>query len=312
MALYIHPENQKLLWNAIIKSPRFISLESKEIWFKNIIQHFYESNRHVQLNGNALLQLNRDTIQLMMNQLKSMVEPAASINAISNSESFTGSTASRESFTSVSHYVKDSKSANETLYSDTSRPVYNKNETRDYILGQKQEMLTKQFSSKQQEYNSMLLKETPKDVNFKETQLDTPISNIDELIKKHIMERDAELKKYAPPPPHGTGTTTGTGILKIDSAASEPVLENIIEFKDTSRRVKFESEVIKNSLEGLSPTLISKIKDEIRDEIRKEIQAEFTKLRLEFSGKAVESVPKSNDSLENIPETNFNVVSILS
>ena len=252
MALYIHPENQKLLWNAIIKSPRFISLESKEIWFKNIIQHFYESNRHVQLNGNALLQLNRDTIQLMMNQLKSMVEPAASINANSNSESFTGSTASRESFTSVSHYVKDSKSANETLYSDTSLPVYNKNETRDYILGQKQEMLTKQFSSKQQEYNSMLLKETPKDVNFKETQLDTPISNIDELIKKHIMERDAELKKYAPPPPHGTGTTTGTGtgILKIDSAASEPVLENIIEFKDTNRRVKFESEVIKNSLES--------------------------------------------------------------
>lgn len=300
MALYIHPENQKLLWNAIIKSPRFISLESKEIWFKNIIQHFYESNRHVQLNGNALLQLNRDTIQLMMNQLKSMIEPAASINVNSNSESFTGSTASR----------------NETLYSDTSRPVYNKNETRDYILGQKQEMLTKQFSSKQQEYNSMLLKETPKDVNFKETQLDTPISNIDELIKKHIMERDAELKKYAPPPPHGTGTTTGkdtgTGILKIDSAASEPVLENIIEFKDTSRRVKFESEVIKNSLEGLSPTLISKIKDEIRDEIRKEIQAEFTKLRLEFSGKTVESVPKSNDSLENIPETNFNMVSILS
>lgn len=71
MALYIHPENQKLLWNTIQKNPKFQQLPfSKEEWFSSIIKTFYEKVQYSALNSQELLQLNRQTISHMMENIQ--------------------------------------------------------------------------------------------------------------------------------------------------------------------------------------------------------------------------------------------------
>jgi hypothetical protein len=73
MSLYVHQENQKMLWNAINSSPIFkefnIYPKPKEIWFKEIIELFYR-NIKGQITVEELKIINRDTIAYMVNQMK--------------------------------------------------------------------------------------------------------------------------------------------------------------------------------------------------------------------------------------------------
>ena len=52
MALYIHPENQELLWNIVNQNSFLTAMLSgktpsqKQEWFKGIIETFYNMNRY--------------------------------------------------------------------------------------------------------------------------------------------------------------------------------------------------------------------------------------------------------------------------
>lgn len=76
--LYIHPNNQKILWNAINSNPQFKQLRSPDLFFKSVINTFYEKNKWVN-DKYTLDNLNRETIQYMINVLKGVhdVPPAA-------------------------------------------------------------------------------------------------------------------------------------------------------------------------------------------------------------------------------------------
>jgi hypothetical protein len=67
--LYINPNNQKILWNAINTNPYFRQLTSPDKFFKSIINIFYEKNKWVN-DQYTLEKLNRETIQYMINVLK--------------------------------------------------------------------------------------------------------------------------------------------------------------------------------------------------------------------------------------------------
>jgi hypothetical protein len=56
------------------------------------------------------------------------------------------------------------------------------------------------YSEKQNEYQSLFDKKVPENIDFREKEDDKPISNMDELIQKHMREREAELLKYSPLP----------------------------------------------------------------------------------------------------------------
>lgn len=75
MALYIHPENQTLLWNTIQKNPKFQHLTiNKQEWFSNIIKAFYEKVQYLPpLTNQDLLQINRQTISYMMEQINTLL-----------------------------------------------------------------------------------------------------------------------------------------------------------------------------------------------------------------------------------------------
>lgn len=70
MSLYVHAENQTLLWNTIQKMPEFHRAPiQKEQWFSNIIRHFYQQHQHQQLTPADLQILNRQTIAYMVEDL---------------------------------------------------------------------------------------------------------------------------------------------------------------------------------------------------------------------------------------------------
>ena len=73
MSLYVLPENQELIWKTISKVPQFQLMNNtqneKHIWFRNVIQMFHEKTSP-NIDVNQLRQLNKETIQFMMKDLK--------------------------------------------------------------------------------------------------------------------------------------------------------------------------------------------------------------------------------------------------
>ena len=79
MSLYIHPENQRVLWTTINKAKGFAEKQDADEWFKQTIAHFYHQNSTRILNRNDLLQLNKETIEYMIQQLKSINVPVIAL-----------------------------------------------------------------------------------------------------------------------------------------------------------------------------------------------------------------------------------------
>ena len=72
MSMYIHPDNQKVLWNTINKAKGFSDKPDADQWFKQTISDFYHHNSNRNLD---LLTLNKATIEYMVQQLKPKMAP---------------------------------------------------------------------------------------------------------------------------------------------------------------------------------------------------------------------------------------------
>ncbi len=94
MSLYIHPENQRVLWTTINKAKGFAEKPDADERFKQTIARFYHQNSHRVLNRDDLLQLNKETIEYMLQQMKQspmpmfdsndLVAPIASVASIAS------------------------------------------------------------------------------------------------------------------------------------------------------------------------------------------------------------------------------------
>jgi uncharacterized small protein (DUF1192 family) len=165
---YVHPENQKLLWNTIQKTPIFNNLGSQQTqWFKSVIQHFYEEypNAKTIKTKDELQTINRATISFMVNSLKEMFQPKQTPTPSS-----------------------------ETSYENTSLPsTTGSNERVSYY--------NDQFNNRQKEYESMNAKPLPPTNSIVDEKIsDEAITNMDELIRQQIEQRELELKMYGQSP----------------------------------------------------------------------------------------------------------------
>jgi len=138
------------------------------------------------------------------------------------------------------------------------------------ITENKVEKIGSQFSEKQLEYNSLFEKKTPEQIDFGETQ-DKPLSNMDELIKKHMEEREAELKKYAPlplvDPPSTQAKIVEPNKLKIDKTA-ENVNIQIEEIEQPIKKsVMWFDESINEKIEKQQVDI-----DELKEQIQKLVE----------------------------------------
>ena len=216
MALYVTQENQTLLWTIIHKNPlaqQFflkIAPSKKDFWFKSIIQLFYNQNQTRTLNIEELKQINRDTLSYMLNNIREQ-DPNYSTTSNENNGSPTNTLQS----------TKPSYSRQDSILRPPE-PIATVNEN-------KQTLMNQQFSTRQKDYETMFDKKVPEKVNFSDNIDDQPISNMDELIRKHMKQREEELKIYAPQ--NVTPTTVVNNQLD----------ENVDESKNSRRSLKIDS-----------------------------------------------------------------------
>jgi hypothetical protein len=160
-----------MLWETLNKLPLFYDVFSQnsmstlhfqdpQIWFKNIIQLFYDNNRFRTLSSVDLKELNREVMKYAIENLKSSYA------------------------TSVVH--------SDSTLKQQQQP--------QYYVESKQDNYTRQFTDLQQVYEKMGAKPEPPKAEFAEGLKDEAISNMDELLRKHIAEREKELPKFAPLP----------------------------------------------------------------------------------------------------------------
>lgn len=194
MSLYIHAENQKLLWNIMNKLPLITDFfepypqHHKEQWFKSVIQLFYDKYKTRRLQLNDLHQLNQETIAYIVQSIREKTQTQSYPTATPPPSSPLYSPPSSSAVSPSSRALSPSSSA-EAI------------ENRQERVDKKQDQIHQQFTARQNEYTSMFNKPTPPEVNFRETEEDTAISNMDELIRQHMAQREFELKQYAPPMP---------------------------------------------------------------------------------------------------------------
>lgn len=268
MSLFIHNDNQKLLWNAISQSNLFKNLgNARESWFRLAIEQFYHKISGYYIEPNTLLKINKECIQEMINKLKS------------------------DSIKERPNPIR----VDNTVSINSFEPA-NKSASRDFLLEQKQTEINTQFNNRIDQYN--ITPKTTPIANFKETQLDEPITNMEELIKQHMMERD-QVMSYAIPPTNTPNKTQSlnsinpsTPILKIQEViATSDVISDVIEFRidDTpetiSKTINSVHWTKDDSANATNALLMQKVDDmveylkQLKEELRNEIIKGFAELQ---------------------------------
>ena len=175
MALFVHNKNQELLWSVVNKTPIFQQVfanstrNEPELWFRAHIQNFYQKIQYMNVGSQDLPEYNRELISIMMNNLNEFAKE---------------------------QYVPTKPVMNNP---PMSSPTYQSSQL-PYTVENKQDVYNRQFDERKREYDMMTTKPDLPKVDFGGNVKDSAISNMDELIKQHMQQRDAELQKYAPPP----------------------------------------------------------------------------------------------------------------
>jgi hypothetical protein len=162
MSLYVVPENQDLLWNVI----------NKNSFVQQYFSKFPPEKQH---------QWFQAVIRVFY-------------------EKYKGSTISVKDLHTINRDTMSYMIENIRQLSAQSAPI-NTVQTPPHIPENKQDAYQNEFQHRQQEYKQMVEKKTPDGIDFLEKTSDTAISNMDELVKQHTQQREAELNQYSPPPP---------------------------------------------------------------------------------------------------------------
>lgn len=224
---YVHPENQKLLWNTIQKTPIFNNLGSRQQtqWFKSVIQHFYEEypNAKVIKTQQELQNINRATLSFMVNSLKEQfVQPKQ-----------------------MQSQIHEPSPINSSLPSTTGS-----NERMSYY--------NDQFNNRQKEYESMNTKPLPPSNDIVSEKIsDEAITNMDELIRQQIEQRELESKMYdkSQMPPNKINSKVPLYLGNNDETNDKS--KKSVSWKNESRETieKTEFEELKKMVFDLSETI---------------------------------------------------------
>ena len=177
MSLFIHNKNQELLWNVINKTQIFQLVfaysqnNEPELWFRAHIQQYYQKIQNVNLTIEELNSCNHEIVGIMMTNLKTFSDNMAQPS----------SPPAQEQFQPTNQQY--------SLQPQTQLP---------YGVENKQELYSRQFNERQKEYELMNAKPTPPVADINNNIKDEAISNMDELIKLHMQQREAEMKQFSP------------------------------------------------------------------------------------------------------------------
>ena len=176
--MFLHAENQQLLWQTLQKSPYLVEFTQKfagyrEAWFRNVSEQFYlqwisSNSSRVPTNARELLEINKQALQFMVTDLKRMLGYGQNSGPTTN----------------VSN-------ANIPII-----PTYNVAEERQ----QREDKWSTDFNKFQSEYNRLLERPALPMRGLTSESGDEKIKNMDELLQQHEKMRDMDLSIYSPPP----------------------------------------------------------------------------------------------------------------
>ena len=190
MSLFIHNKNQELLWGVINKTQLFqlVFAYSKnnepEMWFKAHIQKYYQPIQNINLGIEDLNTCNHEIIAIMLNNLKSFSENVG-----------------QQSPSQQQHQPNQPQYQYQQPQHQYQQPQHQL----PHSVENKQELYSRQFNERQKEYELMNAKPSPPIPDINDNIKDEAISNMDELIKLHMQQREAEMRQFttlpvAPPP----------------------------------------------------------------------------------------------------------------
>lgn len=169
MALFVHPENQKILWNIINGNPFIIRYfesqpqQAKEMWFKQSIEDFYSKIQGKEINSQELNNINKEVLTSMIQSVH-LQNPQFSAH------------------NSTIPYQQQPEPQNTMIHHAINTPPV--------VKDNREEMFNTQFQMRQNEYDSMLQNKVPAEIDFREKQTDENNQNINELLEREQRERE--------------------------------------------------------------------------------------------------------------------------
>ena len=188
MALFVHPENQKILWNIINGNPFIIRyFESrphhiKETWFKQSIEEFYKKIQGIKIDPSELNNLNKEVLTSMIQDVH-LNNPDYSAHNSSNTQTNSNNTQNQQW-----HQSQPSQYQQFNPYN-----AMNTINTPQLTSDNKEEIFKKQFQMRQQEYENMFQRKVPADINFRDTTTDEN-KDVNELLEREKREREELMK----------------------------------------------------------------------------------------------------------------------
>lgn len=189
MSLFVHYDNQTILWETIQQHPyvTIVPPTQRASWFKQHIQSIYEQAPAAwfasPMTTEKLNHVNQQAMQYMINDLKMMVgagqqqpqpqQQQQQQNQGNRSKSSINSDFSLDMRIGPSRPMNDRQQGGGEQFKDKS--------------------LYDQFLQKQQDIESMLQNKQVNPIDFKIAEIDEPITNIDELIQRQLRDRELDV-----------------------------------------------------------------------------------------------------------------------
>jgi len=277
MSLFIHPTNQNILWNIITGNPLVINYFNsrptlnKEQWFKTAISDFYSNNKNRQLDKDELNNMNKELLTMMVHSIRN--ENNRSSGALLNDRL-------------------------------ASEPIIN---TPPYVKENRENAFNSQFQQRQQEYDEMVQRKVPTEIDFREKNDDNNIGNISELIEREKEERQKLLSSF---PSENIVNPIPNTRLHIDKTNDNNISIETIEVKE-KKSVSWNNVDIPDNLSEIVAVHKSEMYSMRLHIIDITSQLDSMKLRiseLESRSNGSHSVPNDNteDTNDNTEDTNDN------
>ena len=174
--MFLHAENQQLLWQTLQKSPYLVEFTQKfagyrDAWFCEISEQFYtqwiSENGRVPTNARELLAINKRALQTMVADLKRLL-----------------------GYTSSSPQIDGLNAEGPNMN------PYNVAEERK----RREDKHSEDFNQYQSEYNQMLQRPAVPMRGLPSESTDAKIKNMDELLEEQTRLREMDLEKYGTKP----------------------------------------------------------------------------------------------------------------
>jgi len=268
MALFVHPENQRILWNIINGNPFIIRYfeakppQSKETWFKQSIEDFYTRLQGKTIDPNDLNNLNKEALTSMIQSVH-LQNPQYTAH---NSSQYTPPqehVPAPQQYSTTQQYPNTHEPMNMMTHSNTIN-------TPGIVNESKEDIFNKQFQMRQQEYDTMLQRKTPNEIDFRETSNDEN-KDINELLERERREREELMKPIQQ-----------TNKLSIDSTNSNNITLEAIELQESKEKksVSWNTETSKDNWSELIEVQKSEMYSMRLHIIELSKQLEETKTRL--------------------------------